>query len=113
MYISATKRPIATKFYIVKHYLGGGKAALGFGPDRIRTLVSMAYRGYNGENLETTLVPSFSIGSSYFWQVIGTTTTSPMSSKFGQIGPRTAELAPVERLEKNHRLIMGKILLPL
>ena len=41
MNISATSRPIATKFYL-KHYLGGGKAALGFWPDRIGTLVSMA-----------------------------------------------------------------------
>ena len=113
IHISATKRPIATKFYL-KHYLGGGKAALGFVPDRIRTLVSMAtdssHRGYNGENLVTTLAPSFLIRSSYSWQVIRTTTTSRMSSKFGQIGPRTAELAPVERLEKTHRLIMVKIL---
>ena len=41
MNISATSRPITTKFYL-KHHLGGGKAALGFGPDRIGTLVSMA-----------------------------------------------------------------------
>ena len=41
IYISATSRPIATKFY-PKHHWGGGKAALGFWPDRIGTLVSMA-----------------------------------------------------------------------
>ena len=40
MSISETSGPIAIKFYL-KHHLGGGKAALGFGPDRIRTLVSM------------------------------------------------------------------------
>ena len=34
-------RPIATKFYL-KHHWGGGKTALGFGPDRIGTLVSVA-----------------------------------------------------------------------
>ena len=39
--ISETSGPIATKFYL-KHYWGGGKAALGFRPDRIGTLVSMA-----------------------------------------------------------------------
>ena len=39
--ISATKRPITTKFYM-KHHCGGGKAKLGLGPDRIGTLVSMA-----------------------------------------------------------------------
>ena len=41
MYISETSGPIAIKFY-VKHHLGEGKAALGFGLDRIRNLVSMA-----------------------------------------------------------------------
>ena len=39
--ISTTSGPIITKFY-QNHYLGGGKAALGFGPDRIGTLVPMA-----------------------------------------------------------------------
>ena len=41
MNISETNGSIATIFYL-KHHLGGGLAALGFGPDRIRTLVSMA-----------------------------------------------------------------------
>ena len=41
MIISTTSRPILTKFYL-KHNLGGGKAALCFGPDPIGTLVSMA-----------------------------------------------------------------------
>ena len=39
--ISATSGSIVTKFYL-KHHWGGGKDALGFGPDRIGTLVSMA-----------------------------------------------------------------------
>ena len=39
--ISATSGPIVTKFYL-NHHWGGGKAALGFGPDQIGTLVSMA-----------------------------------------------------------------------
>ena len=39
--ISATIGPIVTKFYL-NHHWGGGKAALGFGLDRIGTLVSMA-----------------------------------------------------------------------
>ena len=39
--ISATSGPIVMKFYL-NHHWGGGKAALGFGPDRIGTLVSMA-----------------------------------------------------------------------
>ena len=41
MNISETSRPISTKFYL-KHHWGGGKAALGFGADQVRTLVSMA-----------------------------------------------------------------------
>ena len=41
MNISETSRLILTKFYL-KHQWGGGKAALGFGADQIRTLVSMA-----------------------------------------------------------------------
>ena len=39
--ISATSGPISIKFKL-KHQWGGGKAALSFGQDRIRTLVSMA-----------------------------------------------------------------------
>ena len=41
MNISATSRPIGMKFYL-KHHWVGGKASVGFDPDRIRTLVSMA-----------------------------------------------------------------------
>ena len=41
MNISETSWPIVIKFH-QKHHWGGGLAALGFGPDRIRTLVSMA-----------------------------------------------------------------------
>ena len=41
MNISATSWPIGMKFYL-KHHWGGGKASVGFDPDRIRTLVSMA-----------------------------------------------------------------------
>ena len=39
--ISETSWPIIIKFH-QKHYLAGGLAALGFGPGRIRILVSMA-----------------------------------------------------------------------
>ena len=41
MNISATSGPITMKLY-QKHHWDGGKAALGFGPDRIKNLVSMA-----------------------------------------------------------------------
>ena len=39
--ISATSGPIVTKFYL-NHDWDRGKAALGFGPDQIGTLVSIA-----------------------------------------------------------------------
>ena len=41
MNISATSWPIVRKFYL-KHHWGGGKASVGFDPDQIRTVVSMA-----------------------------------------------------------------------
>ena len=41
MNISATSGPIGMKFYL-KHHWVGGKASVGFDPDQIRTLVSMA-----------------------------------------------------------------------
>ena len=41
MNISETSRPIIIKFHQAHHW-GGGLTALGFGKDRIRTLVSMA-----------------------------------------------------------------------
>ena len=54
MNISAISRPIAIKFYL-KHFWGGGKDALGFGPDQIWTRVSMAtdssHRGIMGNML--------------------------------------------------------------
>ena len=52
-------------------------------------------------NVVTTLAPSFLIGSSSYLQVTRTSITSRTSSKFGQIGPMTAELAALERLEKS------------
>ena len=52
-------------------------------------------------NVVSTLAPSFLIGSSSYLQVTRTSITSRTSSKFGQIRPRTAELAALERLEKS------------
>ena len=49
-------------------------------------------------NVVSTLGPLFLIGSSSYLQVTRTSITSRTSSKFGQIGPRTAELAALERL---------------
>ena len=48
----------------------------------------------------STLAPSFLIRSSSYLQVRRTSITSRTSSKFGQIGPRTAELAALERMKK-------------
>ena len=50
--ISATSWRIGMKFYL-KHHCGGEKASVGFDPDQIRTLVSMATdssHSYNGKN---------------------------------------------------------------
>ena len=114
MNIFATSKPIAIKFYL-KHLWGGGKAASGFWPDRIGTLVSMAtdssHRVIMGKILLAILL--FLIGSSSFLQVTRTTIKDWMSLNFGGILPLTAELAALERLKKSHRLIRGKILLAL
>ena len=59
MNISATSGPIATKFYL-KHHWVGGKAALCFGPDRIRTLVSMATESSHKVIMEKTVTHFFS-----------------------------------------------------
>ena len=58
MNISATSGPIATKFYL-KHHWVGGKAALGFGLDWIRTLVSMATESSHRVIMEKTVSPLF------------------------------------------------------
>ena len=101
--LSETSGPIATKFYM-KHHWGRGKAALGFWPDRIGNLVSMEtdsfHRVIMRKNLVSTLASSFLIGSSSYLQVTRTTIISRTSLNFGQIGPRTAELAALERLKK-------------
>ena len=68
MNISETSWLIIIKFHL-KHHLGGGLAALGFGPDGIRTLVSMATdSSHNRENLVSTLALPFFIGSSYSYR---------------------------------------------
>ena len=63
---------------------------------------------YNRENVVNTLAPSFLIGSSSFLRVIMILVIIRvrMSSKFGQIGPGTAELAALERL-KNRCMMLS------
>ena len=52
-------------------------------------------------NVVNTLAPSFLIGSFSFLPVTRTVMISRTSSKFGQIGLRTAELTVLEHLEKS------------
>ena len=55
---SENSGPIAIKFY-VKHYWGGGKAELGFGADRFRTLVSVATDSPQRVIMGKTVLPLF------------------------------------------------------
>ena len=85
MNISENSRQIIIKFHL-KHHWGRGLAALGFGPDRIRTLVSMATdSSHNGESLVSTLALPFFVGSVSFLQVTRTAIKAWMGSKFGKI----------------------------
>ena len=88
--ISKTNGSNATKFYL-KHHLGGGLAALGFGPDRVRTLVSMATESSHRVIMVKTVSPPFSrlffIRSFSYLQVMITYMRAGMSLKFGTIQP--------------------------
>ena len=82
----------AIKFYL-KHHWGEGKAALGFGQDPIRTLVSMAtyssHRVIMGKNSVATFSQLFFIRSFLylqpFLQVTRTCMKAWRSLKLGQI----------------------------
>ena len=103
MNISATSWPIGMKFYL-KHHWFGGKASISFDPDRVRTLVSMAtdssHRVIMGKNGVITFSQMLLIGSFSYLQVTMTCMRARMSSKFGRIGPRTPEVAALERMKK-------------
>ena len=58
MNISETRWLIATKFYL-KHHWGRGKAALGFGADQFRTVVSMATDSPHRAIMEKMASPRF------------------------------------------------------
>ena len=58
MNISDTNGSIATKFYL-KHHWGGELAALGLGPDRIRTLMSMATESSHSDIMMKMVSPLF------------------------------------------------------
>ena len=104
MNISATSGPIATKFYL-KHHWVGGKAVVGFGPDRIRTLVSMATESSHRVIMEKTVSPlfldCFSSDPFSYLQAMMTCMRAWTSSNFGLIGLPTAELAALEHLKKS------------
>ena len=101
MNISATSGPIANKFYL-KHHWVSGKVELGFGPDRIRILVSMATESSHRvrENGVSTFSRLFFIRSFSYLQPMMTCIRARTNSNFGLIGPPTAELAALERLKK-------------
>ena len=61
-------------------------------------------------NLLTTVVPLFLIGSSSFLQITRTTIKSLIGSKLCQNRPLAAELAALESQENFLRLIMGEML---
>ena len=56
----------------------------------------------------STLAPSCLIRSFSYLQVTRTSITSSTSSKFGQIGPRTAEIAALERMKKIPKTYNGE-----
>ena len=103
MNISETSRPITIKYYL-KHHRSGGKAALCFGADQVRTLVSMAtdssHRVIMGEKGIITFSQLFLIGSFLYLQVTMTYIRACMTSKFGRIRAQTTELAALERQKK-------------
>ena len=97
MKISATSGLITMKFY-QKHHWDGGKAATGFGPDRIKTLVSMVADSSHRFIMESiaTFSPLFFIRSLLYLQVMMTCMGARRSSKLSQIGPLTAEEIPID-----------------
>ena len=58
MNISATSGLVTMGFY-QKHHWDGGNATSGFGPDRTRTLVSMAINSSNRVIMGKTVLPLF------------------------------------------------------
>ena len=75
--------------------------SVGFDPDQIRTLVSMATDSsrYNGKNGVITFPRMFLIGSFSYLQVTMTYLRAWMTSKFGRIRPWTTELPALERMK--------------
>ena len=85
---------ITSKFYL-KH-LCGGKASVGFDPEPIRNLVSMAtdssLRIIMGKRASSRFSGMLLIGSFSYFQVTMTCMRAWMSSKFGRIRPQTVNI---------------------
>ena len=83
--ISATSGLITMKLY-QKYHWDGGNAALGFGADRIKTLVSMATDSSHRGIMEKTVLPlflsCFFIRSFLYLRVMMTCIGARWSSKF-------------------------------
>ena len=94
MNISATSGPITMTFY-QKHHWDRENAALGFKPDRVQTLVSMAT-----DSSHRVIIAVF-LPILLYLQVMMTCMGAQRSSKFRRIRPPTAELAALERLKKS------------
>ena len=88
------------KFYLNLHW-GGGKTALGLGPDRIGTLVSMAT-----DNSHTVIMGKICQHSSafifdrIFFILAGNKNIHNISDEFEIRPDRTKELAALERMKK-------------
>ena len=82
---------------------------------QIQPLVSMVTeRVLMGKTVFPLFLGCFSSVPFLYLQVMMTCMRARKSSNFSLIGPPTAELAALERLEKNpHRLIMGKTVSPI
>ena len=98
----------SSSFLQVKSTTIKSRTSLKFGPIRPWTAELAALerlkifsQTYNGENLVSTLVPSFLIGSSSFLQGTRTTIKAWMMLNFGGISPLTAEFAALEHLKKD------------
>ena len=79
----------------------GGKAALCFGADRIKTMVTMTTESsscmaYNGKNVVSAFSQSPLIGFSSNLQVTRTVIKYRMGSDLGQVGLLTTELFALE-----------------
>ena len=92
---------MTTKFHL-KHHWGRGKAALGFGSDRIRTLVTMATDSSHRAIKGKIVSPRFSAVFDLIIFILAGNADIHMSlDEFGQIRPRTTKVAALECQKKS------------